>query len=706
MIDQMNNHGEFCVEKWGVPMNGTNPPDSTEPTSEGADHAAPLSSDEATARSRPQRARGSGPRLRRSRSPKTHEPDLPGEADSVPRDQVETPKDSPNLSSPISSNPNPSNPEASEEEPPAEPVGPDDLDRATSPTPEPVRPEPVRPEPTPTEQPASKERSLAPPERLRRLTVTVGKTLGTYSAVTPTISWAGPVSPITELPYRSVAFFPEGVASGEPTDSSVIIWTRTPEATELYWELNLRPDFTWRTLVASGRFKPSGDHDHCVHVRVEGLSSNTHYYYRFRAREKTRSGVSRVTKAKSKTSPIGRTRTLPKPNSKPEALRLAVLSCQKFTDGFYTTLRPIAEDASIDLVLHLGDYIYDNVSKPPENQTPGREDPTALARTLPEYRAKYQLYHTDLNLQAMRALHPLVAVWDDAEVGDPPEWRGAFPEIETRDAGFRAWFEHMPFIAQPQDSTRLYRSLHWGKLAELMVLDQRQYRDPAPNRGFTWTVPEMNDDRRTMLGEAQRDWLFERLASTDASWKLIGSPLMIAPLRSVGLPAGAALARLLPGRFGHRNPGLYLNPLQWDGYQAERLKLLTHIDSNQIKDVVALSGDIHGWFVSELATDFDDPDLDPVMVEFVGSSVTTSNWRETTGLPMNPIMAGMRRQNPFMRFIDTDSHGHLLVEIHQDRMNVALVSPVTVKQPVSQMRTIKQFEVLRGHSLAVEVSTQ
>ena len=467
----------------------------------------------------------------------------------------------------------------------------------------------------------------------------------------------------------------------------MVLWTLVRHAGPVRWEVATDPGFPRRSLVATGEADARAGHAKAVHVSVTGLRPATYYWYRFHCRDEV--------------SPIGRTRTAPAPTVSPPQLRFGFASCQMYSDGHFTSLRTLAEDPDLDFVVHLGDYVYDCLSHRPP--CPSRPDPLTQAETLADYRYKYALTHSDLNLQAMRAAHPLIAVWDDGEVGDPDEWGGAFPDRKRRVAGFRAWWEHMPTLPFPGEHDRVYRSLRWGRLAELFLLDERQYRDPRPPGGFSFAAPAMHEPGLTLLGTQQKQWLLEGLAASDTTWRVLGNPLMMAPLRLPLEPGPRVrslvepfLQRLGLHRFVPAGSGFYLNTLQWDGYQHERRELLEFIESQRIRNVVAVSGDIHAWFAAELSPNVDDRRRRPVMAEFTGSSVSSANWSEMTGLPTRSLFELVRRLEPWLVFADSETHGHGLVEITPDQCRVTFLAAETLEKPWSAVRPLARFRVDAG----------
>lgn len=508
----------------------------------------------------------------------------------------------------------------------------------------------------------------------------------------PLAAWARGSRPparsaATGKAFVPVSEFPSGVLSGDPTADGVVLWTRIDPAVagagvDVAWEVGSDPAFAAGTVLASGTTTTAAATDHTVHVEVDGLGAGRTCWYRF-----TVSGT---------TSPVGRTKTLP--SGEVDQLRLAFFSCERFVHGYYTAHADLASLAldpatDVDLVICLGDYVYE--AGPADDVTvPGRDDPDAPQVTLEDYRRQYHLYRTDADLQAMHAAYPFVGIFDNHDGFSGPD--------DASGPGARAaFFEQMPVRQTGGDPIRQHRSFALGDLAELFLLDERQYRDPTPSEASgnalgtsSLVETEMVEPGRTMLGDAQVSWLKDGLAGSTAAWKIIGSQLMFSPLRSQRFADDIAAADDGP----QRNAGRYVNMTQWDGYQAERRVLVDHIADAGIADVMVLAGDTHFWTTSELPRDYDDPDSPYVLTEFGGSSITSANAGEQTDLPGNevirPVVAGA---NPLhLRYIEVTTHGYGLVELTKAGASVAYRSPETITEPVSTTSVLARFEVDRG----------
>mgnify|MGYP001297134703 CR=1 FL=1 len=486
--------------------------------------------------------------------------------------------------------------------------------------------------------------------------------------------------------YQTVGAFPAGVMSGDPTADGVVLWTRVDPAlagrgVDVTWEVAADPAFVAGSVVRSGRVRTDPATDHTVHVDVTGLGAAATWWYRF-----TVAGTA---------SPVGRTRSLPVGDV--DRLRIAYFSCQRYVHGYYTAhadLAALAADPAtdVDLVVCLGDYVYE--AGPADDVTvTGRVDPEAPTVSVEDYRRQYHLYRTDPDLQAVHAAFPFVGIFDNHDgFSDPSD--GGGPGARA------AFFEQMPVRRDPADPNRQHRSFALGALAELFLLDERQYRDPTPPEGDnllgTSSVdePSMAAPGRTMLGAAQRTWLEDGLATSGAAWKIVGSQLMFAPLRSERYAEVQATA----GDGPQRNAGRYVNLTQWDGYQAERRELLDHLHRNGVADVLVIAGDTHFWTASEVPLDWDDPESPYVLTEFGGSSITSANAGEQGDLPGNdlirPVVAGA---NPLhLRYIEVTTHGYGLIELTPSGASVSYRSPLTIIEPTSATKVLARFEVERG----------
>jgi alkaline phosphatase D len=431
--------------------------------------------------------------------------------------------------------------------------------------------------------------------------------------------------------------FSLGVASGDPLPDSVVLWTRlAPEPLSstggvdrvrfpVHWQVAEDQSFT--KVVREGTALALPEYVHSVHVDVRGLRPGREYYYRF--------------KAGSEISPVGRTKTAPKPGTTPAAFRFAAAACQAWYDGYYTAYGHLANE-DLDLVLHLGDYIYEysvwTRGGRPDAELPDKYDRVTV--TLADYRDRYALYKLDPNIQAAHAAAPWILTWDDHEVvnnymGDDDN-RGTPPEefLIRRANAYRAYWEHQPLrVPHPVGpDMRLYRRFAFGNLVQFNVLDFHQYGDPfACGGGVHVDCPERLDPARTLLGDEQEAWLLDGLSRSSTVWNVLAQQRMMAQLRR-NTSAGPAI------------PMTY-----WDGYTPARDRILTALTERNVSNPISLSGDLHRSLAAELKQDFDDPDSATVATEFEISSISSGE----DGTDIDPFGENLLASNPHLKFYNS-----------------------------------------------------
>lgn len=457
--------------------------------------------------------------------------------------------------------------------------------------------------------------------------------------------------------------FQHGIASGDPLTDRVVIWTRVTtdqNSVEVNWQVATDPSLS--SIIASGTALAQPDDDYTVNVDVTGLEPATRYFYQFQAL--------------GETSPVGRTKTLPTEGV--QHLRFAQVSCVKYNAGFFNAYSRIAARDDLDFLLHLGDYIYEASNKPPASQTPGADigrpfDPLHECKTLEDYRRRYSQYRLDPDVQKMHASLPLIATLDDHEFADGA-WRdGASEHNEERDgawadrraAAFKVRWEWLPARKpDPADPTRVFRTVSFGSLADLILIDTRTRRDePVP-------PPAMFDPERTALGEEQKTWLLQEFDTSKAHWKLLGNPSVMATTWSKDFPPTIKQALLKLKLIDVDGVGPDYD--QWDGYPVERDLLLSHWRDHEIKNIVVLSGDVHVGFALELKRDAFDTSEAPVAVEFVTCSLTSQNLDDKMGWPSRtqsiPIEQEVMKAFPHIRWCDFDSHGYIIIDVVPEKV--------------------------------------
>ena len=418
------------------------------------------------------------------------------------------------------------------------------------------------------------------------------------TSVAPTTS---PVPP-TDL---SGDPFTLGVASGDPTDQSVILWTRLAidslngggmpaKDIEVLWEVSSTDAFD--DIVSSGLVTAEERFGHAVHIDVPLSTGESIVFYRFRIGDYV--------------SPIGKTR-LSSPSGSTTPIKVAAVSCQNYTDGFYNAYADLVEQ-SPDLVTFLGDYIYESGVGTLDATTVRLHNSDEI-KDLVAYRNRYALYRSDPLLQAAHAVCPWVITWDDHEVENnyanltPQDSADAEGHAARRAAAYQAWWEHMPVRLDPptDESLTIYRQFSWGDLLNLLVVDGRQYRDDqACGDAVLSTQPacdEALDPARTMLGAEQEKWFSENINDTTKVWNVMANQTVMTDIR-----LGAAV----------------LNYDQWDGYAPDRNRILSDVVDQGVENFVVLTGDIHLAGVGQLTTDSNPTTA--MGAEFVSTSISSS----------------------------------------------------------------------------------
>lgn len=489
-------------------------------------------------------------------------------------------------------------------------------------------------------------------------------------------------------PKTSGTMFTLGVASGEPLPGGVVIWTRlAPEPLEgggmpdrkvpVRWEV--AEDENFRKVTRRGTAFARPELGHSVHVEVEGLSPAREYFYRFRAGPET--------------SPTGRTKTAPEAGASLSRLTFAYASCQQYEHGYFTAYRRMAEE-DLDLVLHLGDYIYEY--GPNEYVSPTgnvRDHSGPEIKTLEDYRNRHAQYRTDEDLQAAHAAFAWVVTWDDHEVDN--NWADEEPEeissdtkeefLRRRAAGFKAYYEHMPLrkSSVPRGiDMRLYRRIAYGDLAEFNVFDTRQYRDDqAAKDGIKPPNPEQRDPSRTLTGEAQERWLFEGLSASRARWNILAQQVFFAER---DFSPGAAESFSMDA---------------WDGYLGSRDRITRFIAERGVRNPVVLTGDVHANWACNLKSDYDDPDSATIGTEYVATSITSGG----DGSDQRADTAEILAENPHIEFFN-DKRGYVRCTLTPDELRTDYRVVQYVTRPGSPVSTRASFVTADGDPGARQVS--
>ncbi len=500
--------------------------------------------------------------------------------------------------------------------------------------------------------------------------------------------------------------FQLGVASGDPSADGFVIWTRlAPEPFdtgylgrtifEVAWEV--AEDAAFTRIAKQGTAWARPHLAHAVHVEVTGLAEGREYFYRFR--------IGRYE------SPPGRALTCPAADAPVASMKFAFSSCAHYEQGFFSAYRYMAEDRP-DLMLALGDYIYEDAW----GDRRLRQFDSLEAITLDDYRHRYTQYRTDPDLQAAHASCPWLVTWDDHEVDNDyvaqtsehelcggEAVRAAFPA--RRAAAYQAWFEHMPVRPsrlQPGMAVRIYGSLDWGTLARFYTLDTRQYRSVqvCPNSptvmrcdfengrkilfggagGAAFIDPnesscktDLADPSRTVLGAEQEEWLDGALAGSRAAWNVIAQNVMV-----MTFTEGSAEA-----------PRIHSDA--WAGYPPARERFFASLLKNRAANPVVLTGDIHSFWVNELANAAGRA----VGVELVTSSIATNTYDKTAHLPLNPGA----------KFHDGVHNGYVRCELGRERLRTEIVTIDDREDPRSGRNVAATFDVNSGDPHVHRVSS-
>lgn len=432
--------------------------------------------------------------------------------------------------------------------------------------------------------------------------------------------------------------FSHAVASGDPLADAIILWTRVSPAAdgpvEVFWEMALDEGFRYR--VAAGTVVTGPERDYTVKHDAAGLIWGRKYYYRFHAL--------------GRTSPVGRTKLAPARGDGTEALKVAVCSCSNHADAYFHAYRWMAGRRDLDVVLHLGDYIYEYGKDGYGSlRTP---DPEHEIVTLDDYRRRYAQYRSDTDLQAVHTWHPFVCVWDDHETANNAFKDGAENhddgEGEWTDrvaAALQAWLEWLPVRESAATAEgRIYRTLRYGDLADIYMLDTR-----VIGRDEQDASDEAKADMsRQLLGETQEAWLAGEVAGGKGRWQLFGQQVML-------------------GQWF-----LFPNEDAWDGYEGARARFFDLWEANAPagSNLVVLTGDIHMSFAQELGRDplpeNWNPARDSLGVEFVCPGIGS------TGIPAQASAEAMAENlvadTPHLEWCNLWQRGYFVMDITPERI--------------------------------------
>ncbi|MGP9503015.1 alkaline phosphatase D family protein, partial [Specibacter sp. AOP5-B1-6] len=474
-----------------------------------------------------------------------------------------------------------------------------------------------------------------------------------------------------------------GIASGEPWPDGFVIWTRLaldPLAEDglggmparnvaVAWEV--AEDANMRTVVARGVEHARIETAHSIHVELHGLRPGREYYYRFRTGRHV--------------SAVGRTLTSPALHETPASLAMAFASCANYEHGYFTAYSRLAQDHP-DLVLHLGDYMYESKNVINSGKTRDHQGPeTSL---LQGYRQRHAQYKSDADLQTAHAIAPWLVVWDDHEVDN--NWADEIPENQDpkqlndtaehfrlrRAAAFQAYYENMPLRASSVPAgfdMKIYRTIQWGQLANFHMMDTRQYRDDQlAGDGWKKNVTERLAEDRTITGAEQEKWLLNGFKNSTQRWDILGQQVFFAEKDRDVAPEIDDVS--MDG---------------WDGYASSRRRITQGwVDAN-VRNAVVLTGDVHRNWANDVKVDYRDPAAPVVGSELVCTSITSTG--DGSGSTADPVMAW----NPHLKFYN-DNRGYVNTKITKEALTADFRTLDYVTTPGAPVSTKASFLIQDG----------
>jgi alkaline phosphatase D len=503
------------------------------------------------------------------------------------------------------------------------------------------------------------------------------------------------------------ATYPQSVASGDPQANGIVLWTRiapsamgAPSGDTVAWQIAADPGFASTSILVQGVATVDPALDNTVKLPVANavLAPYSVYYYRFIYNQVP--------------SRTGRFKTLPTATAALAQLKIGYVVCQDYNNGYYTALSYLAQE-DVEYIVHLGDYIYETVTQTNAvRAVPPFASGGTIPQTVDDYRHLYQVYRGDPNQQAVHENFAYILLWDDHEFANDchqdfhPDNNTApdtptTPQPALRQAANQAWSEYgLADVAfDPtqnwEQSIQVYRKFSFGTLMDLIVTDERLYRDGPPcgsnivgQRYFSLGCGEMGDRSRTMLGLTQRQWFLDQLTGSTATWKIWANEVMLMQLKF-------AL--------------VYIDLDQWDGYQQERNLIFDTVHSSEVKNFVAITGDLHTFVAGYLKRDFDNPFESPVGVELMVGSISSANVAEDieslVDLPSAPIPAKqmgiapnllepvIRAANPHIKFWDSSTHGYAVLTLTPTLLTCEFKAVSTIREPNAALVPLKTFTV-------------
>ncbi|SFS52124.1 alkaline phosphatase D family protein [Marininema halotolerans] len=504
----------------------------------------------------------------------------------------------------------------------------------------------------------------------------IGK--GAFLALIWTITQPLPGTKVFAMPRYLSYPFRLGVASGDPLPDGCILWTRLAPVPlkgggmstydiPVRWEV--AEDDQFQRVIRKGETTARATLGHSVHVDVRGLRPGREYFYRF--------------KSGSDISAVGRTKTAPHKGDPTRRINLAYASCQQYEHGYYTAYQHMSRE-DLDVVLHLGDYIYEyGPEKYLASSGNVRRHNSPEVKSLGDYRNRYAQYRMDPDLQAAHAAFPWIVVWDDHEVDN--NYAGSHPEhdqsptafLRRRAAAYQAYYEHMPMRLStlPQGpQMKIYRRFTFGDLVEFNMLDTRQYRDnQVGSSKWSQMEEESLNPQRTMLGEVQENWLMKGLFQSKARWNVLAQQVFF--------------SRLDKRRGGDH----YRNMDAWDGYVASQHRLIQRFSELKNVNPIILTGDVHSNWACDLKTDYNYSRSPVVGSEFVGTSITS----EGDGFDMKPYYLKLLANNDHVHFFN-GQRGYVRCQITPEYWQTDYRILPYVSKPGAPIVTRESFVVEYG----------
>ncbi|MGJ3699351.1 alkaline phosphatase D family protein [Variovorax sp. AFSI2.2] len=508
-------------------------------------------------------------------------------------------------------------------------------------------------------------------------------------------------------PDGSSSVFKHGIASGDPLSDRVIIWTRVtapaPGTINVDWEV--ASDEGFGIIVARGTTSTGPERDYTVKVDVVGLQAASTYFYRFAMGNEN--------------SPVGRTKTLPVGGV--SQAKLAVVSCSNFPSGYFNVYAEIAKRTDIDVVLHLGDYIYEFGRVGYASQLAiaiDRESvPDHEILTLTDYRLRHAQYRTDNNLRALHARLPMIAVWDDHDVADNAWLGGAENHDESTEGSFavrraaavQAYHEWLPTrLPDPANPLRNYRSFDIGTLASVHMLDTRLIGRDKQVTLSQYLAGEASAPTRQLLGQPQVDWLSGRIAASPCTWQVLGQQVLMMRMHiPLSIATDFSLEKLTEYLAALALPESARNETQralvaqqkvpynldaWDGYPAARDAVLAMARS-QGKNLISLAGDTHNAWAGNLT----DPSGQRVGVEFGTSSVSSPGFERAVPLIANDLLSdAFKRMVDDLRYAETSKRGYAVLTLTTAEARCEYIEVSTVFSRDYSVRLAATLRVLPG----------